>query len=123
MSKKALEDSLALQFDAMKIKYRREVRLFAEFVGIGKGLRERLNNACLKDYRFDFEICELNLLVEVQGGVWLPKGGHNTGTGINRDCEKALMAFKHGYTVLPVTKELIKSGKVVDAIDSVIKFS
>ncbi len=52
------------------------------------------------------------LLVEVQGGIWKP-GGHSTGKGITRDCEKANLAVLAGWRVLHVTREHIESGQAL----------
>lgn len=61
---------------------------------------------------FDFSWPAYKLAIEVQGGVW-KKGGHSSGVGINRDCEKSCLAQLAGWRLLPVTPEMIRSGKVV----------
>jgi hypothetical protein len=93
------EDLLAFQLKAANIRFFREVPM----VGGRK-------------FRFDF-VCghrdvKYEVLVEVQGGIW-KKGGHSTGTGITRDCEKFSLAAAHGYRVLPVTPAQIKSGQAL----------
>lgn len=68
-------------------------------------------------FRFDFAWPESRLLVEVQGGAWgTKKGGktgHNTGVGINRDCEKSNLATLAGWRVLSVTTNHIRSGQAL----------
>lgn len=62
-------------------------------------------------FRFDFGWPDpaYKLLCEVQGGVFI-KGAHSTGVGITRDAEKAALAAVHGYRLIPVTAQHIKSG-------------
>lgn len=68
-------------------------------------------------FRFDFAWPDSRLLVEVQGGVWgVKKGnktGHNTGVGINRDCEKSNLATLAGWRVLSVTTNHIRTGQAL----------
>src|SRR5690348_12033161 len=102
------EEMLALHLTADKIAFERE------YQGIpGRALR------------FDFRcygfrksptvvMAAKEVLVEVQGGVWLKgKSGHSSGTGITRDCEKLSLAAVHGYRTIVVTPEHVKSGQAV----------
>lgn len=73
-------------------------------------------------FRFDFMVMP-DLLVEVQGGVWSVKNGdgvqgHNSGTGITRDCEKMCEGVAAGFRVLFVTPEQVKSGLALRWIES-----
>lgn len=73
-------------------------------------------------FKWDFAYVSHRLLIEVQGAVWV-KGGHSTGTGINRDCEKlALATINHWYTIA-VTKDQIRSGDAVAWIESFLNGS
>lgn len=55
----------------------------------------------------DFAWPEFRLIVEINGGTWMTKSGHNTGKGILRDYEKSNAAQLMGYTYLQFTgKEL-----------------
>lgn len=71
-------------------------------------------------YRYDFLIGEdpkcADLLVEVQGGIFMAKSAHNTGTGITRDMTKLNLAVLNGYRVLQVSPEHIKSGQAIQWI-------
>ena len=71
--------------------------------------------------RFRWDLCwpSQKLAVEVQGGIWI-KGGHSTGKGITRDCEKLDEGVKLGWKVLQFTKEQIESGYAVEAIKEVL---
>jgi very-short-patch-repair endonuclease len=57
-------------------------------------------------YRADFVWPEARVAVEIQGAIW--KGGaHSTGSGVNRDCAKTLVAQCGGWAVLPLTDRMI----------------
>ena len=118
--KKILEDTFAGQLDMLGIKYTREFKLFRDVVGDGAGIRKRLQEAGLKDYRYDFRIPCLKLLIEVQGGIWLSnkgkKSAHSTGTGQERDMDKSFKAWQYGWHVLPINAKQINSGEVALAI-------
>lgn len=63
-------------------------------------------------FRFDMAWPDHSLLCEVQGATWV-KGGHSTGTGIERDAEKNNLAVLNGWRVLIVTKDHINRGEAV----------
>jgi very-short-patch-repair endonuclease len=73
-----------------------------------------------RKWRFDFAFPEIKLAVEVDGGQWI-KGGHNTGTGKQRDCDKDEAALLDGWIVYRVTPSMVKSGRAVQTIDKLIK--
>lgn len=54
------------------------------------------------------------LTVEVNGGLWLARSGHNSGSGLTRDYEKAnhLLAYRGIYT-MHVAPEHIKDGRAL----------
>jgi very-short-patch-repair endonuclease len=60
-------------------------------------------------YRADFAWIAARVVVEVQGGIW-KAGGHSSGSGINRDCAKTVVAQCAGWAVLPITDRML-SGK------------
>ncbi len=94
------EELLASQLDAEGIKYEREYRILKS-----------------RKFRHDFFI-EPNLLIEVQGGVFM-RGGHSTGTGITRDCEKQALAIVQGYRQLNVTTAQVFKGHAIQWIKAV----
>lgn len=67
----------------------------------GLGLSSRTTS-----YRADFAWPEALVVVEVQGGIW-GKGAHSSGTGINRDCAKSVVAQCAGWAVLPITDRML----------------
>jgi hypothetical protein len=68
-----------------------------------------------RKFEFDRVWRVQKVAVEVQGATFV-KGGHSTGTGIARDCEKLSLAAVHGWRVLPVTKHQIEGGQAVEWI-------
>ena len=67
-----------------------------------------------RKFRFDFAWPEIKLLVEVQGGTFAKsKTGHSSGLGINRDCEKTVLAQLAGWRVFPLDEKHITSGKAL----------
>jgi hypothetical protein len=116
-----LEDTLLLQMRAVGLPEPvRELRFAAEYVGKGKGLRERLAAAGLKDWRFDFAWPDLMFAVEVEGGTWV-SGRHNRGAGFEADAIKYGEAMRLGWAVYRCTTGIIKSGQAVELIEALIK--
>jgi len=99
-----LESDLAIQLMAYKIPFEREVL----------GLIPK------RKFKVDFLI-RPGLVIEVQGGLRMAKGGHNTHSGITRDCEKTILLQLEGYRVFPVTAEHIASGKAINWIEQARK--
>ena len=66
-------------------------------------------------FKWDFAFVKDRLLVEVQGAVWV-KGGHSTGVGITRDCEKFSIASVNKWFTIPVTTDHVKNGKALEWI-------
>ena len=102
--KDELENMLAFQMKAYGIHAEREV-LFA---------KESLN----RKWRADFKIG--NLLIEVEGGIWV-NGRHTRGKGFINDCEKYAEALCLGYRGLRIPGPWVKSGKGIDYIRRAIK--
>ena len=72
-------------------------------------------------YAWDFCFVKERLLVDVQGGTWMPKGGHNTGKGIEDDCEKMVLGVLSGYRVMFVTALQVKDGRAVEWIERALQ--
>lgn len=99
----ALEETLALQLRASRIPFEREYKFHPE-----------------RRWRFDFAIPEKRIAIECEGGTWLKKGGHTTGSGYAKNCEKYNAAIESGWLVLRYTGDMIKSGKALAQIERVL---
>ena len=99
--KTELEDALALHLDYEGIWYERQAKVISN-----------------RELSWDFLIpgdMGRALLVEVQGGIW-SKGGHSSGTGITRDCEKLCLATLAGYAQFNVTGQQVMDGQAIEWI-------
>ena len=65
-----------------------------------------------RQFRFDFASIRLQLAIEVQGAVFT-YGGHSTGVGITRDCEKLALANLNKWTVFQVTSGQVRDGTAI----------
>ena len=63
-----------------------------------------------RKWRFDFAWPDRKIAVEVEGGVFLPKGGHTTGVGYTKNCEKYNAAALLGWVVLRYTSAMVREG-------------
>jgi very-short-patch-repair endonuclease len=116
-----LEDKLAFQIRAYGLpKPIREYKFAREVVGDAPGIRQRLREAKLKDWRFDFAWVDLRLAVEVEGGSFT-QGRHNRPVGFEQDTIKYGEAMALGWTVYRCSTGLIKSGKAIEQIIRIYK--
>lgn len=72
-------------------------------------------------YAWDFAWPVERLLVDVQGAIWVDHKGHNSGTGVTRDCTKLNLATLAGYRCLLVTGNQIDSGEALQWIERALK--
>jgi very-short-patch-repair endonuclease len=91
-----LEESLALQIRAW---------------GLPAPVREH-KGIPGRQYRIDFAWPDWRIALEVEGGIW-KLGGHSSGTGITRDCEKHSLLALAGWRLLRVTGEHIQDGRAI----------
>lgn len=70
---------------------------------------------------FDFAYPDIKLVIEVDGGIWMKKGAHNTGNAIIRDCKKNNRAVLSGYALLRFTTDRIESGEALNEIEMALK--
>lgn len=114
------EDTLALHLKSTGHAFEREHRFAAHATGgTGKGCRQRLVAAGLKDWRFDFAMPERRFAVEVEGGAWTG-GRHTTGTGFHADLLKYEAAQRLGWTVYRCDPAMIKSGRALQTISMLL---
>lgn len=105
-----LEENLAFQVRVLKLPApQREYRFAAHQVGMGAGVKSRLQAAGLKDWRLDFAWPDQMLAVEVEGGGW-SGGRHTTGQGFEEDMQKYHHVMRLGWTLYRCDGRLIKSG-------------
>jgi len=117
VNKSALEHALALHIRASGLPTpTRQFRFAAEHVGPGRGVRARLKEAGLQDWKADFAWLDQRVLCEVQGGLYT-KGRHVRPAGYEDDCRKADDAQELGWRVVAVTRKMISSGEAVRRLE------
>jgi very-short-patch-repair endonuclease len=84
-------------------------------------LHYELQFAHPRRFTFDFASVQAKVAVEIQGGVWIEKSGHNSGNGLRSDYEKAKLAAEFGWVLLPITAEQVECGDTLGRIAKVIK--
>lgn len=123
------EELLASYLYCENIKFVREYRFAAEHVGMGAGIRQRLADAGLKDWRADFRIVGVPLLVEVEGVTHYGRnrngsmklGRHQTGAGISEDLLKYDAAMRMGFTVYRCSQHMVNSGHAIESIEIIMR--
>lgn len=95
-----LEESLRLQLRHLNAPPGEQEYRFGAMAsgGTGKGLKSRLREHQLKDWRFDFAWPDLMFAVEVEGGAHV-NGRHNRGKGFEEDLLKYHHAMRLGWSV------------------------
>lgn len=115
------EELLAAQLEREGIEFVREYRFIAMATGgIGKGCKERIKASGCRDWRADFAILDLFLLVEVEGGAWT-NGRHTRGAGFADDLVKYDAATRLGWTVYRCDPAMVKSGRALETIKLIIQ--
>jgi len=65
-------------------------------------------------FEADFYWPHLKLALEVDGGIWLPKGGHTSGEGYTKDRERDIEALLHGIITVRVTSTQVNNGYAIE---------
>lgn len=75
-----------------------------------------------RNSRFDFAWPEQKVACEIEGGTW-QRGGHTTGTGYQKDCEKYNRAIELGWRVLRYTPQMVEAApdEVIAQVERVIR--
>lgn len=55
-----------------------------------------------RKWRFDFCWPNQKVALEIQGGIWMARGGHNTGVALRKEHEKRNEAARRGWRILYV---------------------
>jgi len=84
-------------------------------VGQGPGIRQRLSQAGLANWRFDFACPELQIAMEIEGGAWVG-GRHTRGAGFERDLEKYDRACRLGWWVYRCNPRMVKNGWAYESL-------
>ena len=92
-----------------------EYRFAAEAVGKHKGMRKRLQERGLKDWRFDLAWPEHMVALEIEGGGWV-RGRHTRGKGFAEDIRKYLSANCMGWNVCRCDVAMVRSGMAIEAL-------
>ena len=74
-------------------------------------------------FAFDLAWPAYRLSCEVQGGEWLPKGAHTSGSGLRRDCQKQALALLQGYRTLTVTGSMVRDGEALALVEALLRAS
>ena len=102
------EDLLEFHLKALKINYEKEYKFHSQ-----------------RRWRFDFAVVDARLAIEVEGITYFGKnkngsmklGRHQTGRGMEADCEKYDEAMRLGWNVYRCTQKMVKSGRAIETIE------
>ena len=88
-----------------------EYHFVREIVGDDPGVRSRIKEKGLRDWRFDFAWPNEKVAVELEGGTWV-RGAHTRGRHFRSDCEKYNFAQLLGYRVLRFTGDMLEDNPI-----------
>ena len=96
-----------------------EHRLFAEHVGTGEGIRKKLDDANLNDFRFDYALPQQRILIEVQGSGH----SHSHRSNQQRDWKKCNDAVMLGWSVVyfPAARVSKRPDVIIDELTLIIE--
>jgi len=72
-------------------------------------------------FRADFWFPDARIALEVDGGVFMPKGGHTTGLGYTADRERDIEAALQGIQTLRYTSEQVRKGYAIETFAKILK--
>jgi len=75
-----------------------------------------------RHFRYDACHADSRTLLEIQGGTWMEKGGHNTGSGIRRDAEKTNFAQFAGYAIIQITTDMLSQADAPEVFIPLVAF-
>lgn len=73
-----------------------------------------------RKWRFDFAWPNQMLAVEIQGGIYMKKGGHTSVTGFQRDCDKFNAGVILGWRILKFTPKDVQNGTALQTIEKAL---
>lgn len=74
----------------------------------------------IRKWRFDYAIPSLKIAIEYEGGIFMPKSGHNTARHYTKDTEKYNRAAVLGWKVIRVTAMNYQT--VLKTLDEIISY-
>ena len=98
-----------------------ELALHLRAAGLYAGCEREWRWCPGRRFRADFGFPAQRMMVEVEGGLFMMRGGHNSHSGITRDIEKGNLAAELGITLLRFTREMIQSGEAIRVIERMWK--
>ena len=104
------EDAFEAQLLSRRIPYEKQY----DFGGID-------DEGKVRHWRFDFALLEHKIGVEIDGGTWLTKGGHTTGSGYQNDREKDRADILLGWRVLRFSSQDVKRLAALNTVQTLIK--
>ena len=115
-----LEQAFTVQAKLAKLpKFETEYRFARDIVGHGVGIRSRLKEAGLQDWRFDFYWPIHRVAVELNGGTFI-NGRHNRGAALTSEYRKLNTASEHGITVLVFDSGMVKTGEALNQVERLL---
>lgn len=94
-----------------------EEALFQELEEYRIGYRRKFQFESTKNWRFDFYIVKLNLLIEITGSPWAVRGGRKIANSFN----KYDLAEEMGYSIVRFEPDQIEHGFVINRIRAQLK--
>lgn len=70
-------------------------------------------------YQADFWFPRLKLALEVDGGVWMNKSGHTSGSGYTSDRERDVEALLQGIITVRYTSDQVRSGYAIKTFQQI----
>ena len=90
-----------------------------DIVGAGPGIRKRLQERGLKNWRFDIAWPDRQIAVECEGGAFV-NGGHVRGAYYRDNMIKYANAMVNGWVVYRCDMWMIKKGIAISHIEKII---
>ncbi|HEY9701452.1 MAG TPA: hypothetical protein V6C58_03360 [Allocoleopsis sp.] len=93
--------SLEQKFVDLWLKLHPDISLINQFPVLDYG------QSPVKTYKADFYHIPSSTVIEIHGGIWMPASGHNTGSGITKNCEKLCLCTSLGMKYFALTSKMI----------------
>lgn len=68
-------------------------------------------------FRSDYAIIPKRILIEYEGGIYMPKGGHTNVAGYASNCDKYNLAQSMGFKVYRFTAAHMKKDSIEETIE------